>query len=572
MRLLLTLALACRRRERDRGRLVAVELHGQLRRHDVPARSWCGRFALARARSRPRDVVVRCRPLPICKRRRMRRAALLRHGRLHRLRHGGACRQRDAARGDRQLGVPVEDHARVRLRAYRRSRRCSRRPTPFQRPARYFASHARCSQGHHRLPRPSRQRAADDLRADRAHGAVRPLRAAWLAADAAHASLCERGRLMFGAAACLAVRDQGLGQERLHRPDPREHHGAHQTGLAVPRAAARAVSRPTRACRTGTLRRRGLSENRFSGSVPPAISALTVLTLMCVPFARPGSPPTRRMRRCASAGAARGRFIFGAAAWFAVRDQVLGHERLHRPDPREHHGAHPAGPPVRRAAARAVSRPTRACWMGTLRHRSLFENRFSGSVPPTVSALTALTRLCARTAALPRGLDEWLSKRAQEPLRCRQLFGNRLEGRVPPSLLAMRIPNLLYAPLPVSAREPASPRASGRRCSLFPQEGCPLARYGREGQDKDASDFGVCVAGPVRPLVAVPLGPSLPHAHKAPAHKPTLAHRRETDGEIRITDACPNAVAPAMSAAASGTNGPFFRLACRIINGHVPYP
>ena len=66
-------------------------------------------------------------------------------------------------------------------------------------------------------------------------------------------------------------------------------------------------------------------------------------------------------------------------------------------------------------------------------------------------------------------------------------------------------------------------------CSLFPQEGCPLARHGREGQDKTASDFGVCVAGPVRPLVAVPLGPSLQHAHKPPTHKPPLAHRLETD-------------------------------------------
>ncbi len=37
----------CRRGELDRGRLVAVELHGQLRRRDVPARSGCGRFALA---------------------------------------------------------------------------------------------------------------------------------------------------------------------------------------------------------------------------------------------------------------------------------------------------------------------------------------------------------------------------------------------------------------------------------------------------------------------------------------------------------------------------------------------
>ena len=40
--------LACRRGERDRGRLLAVELRGQLRRRGVPAWSVCGRFALAR--------------------------------------------------------------------------------------------------------------------------------------------------------------------------------------------------------------------------------------------------------------------------------------------------------------------------------------------------------------------------------------------------------------------------------------------------------------------------------------------------------------------------------------------
>jgi hypothetical protein len=73
---------------------------------------------------------------------------------------------------------------------------------------------------------------------------------------------------------------------------------------------------------------------------------------------------------------------------------------------------------------------------------------------------------------------------------------------VPPSLLALRISGLLYALPSVSALEPA--RACYCRCSLFPQEGCLLVRHGREGQDKDASDFGVCVAGPVRPLVAVP--------------------------------------------------------------------
>jgi hypothetical protein len=104
----------CRRRELDRGRHVAVELHGRLRRRDVPARSRCGSFALARARSWPGNTVVRCRPVPMGEQRRMRRAAVLRCGRLPRLRQSGACRQRDAARGDRQLGVPVEDHEPVR--------------------------------------------------------------------------------------------------------------------------------------------------------------------------------------------------------------------------------------------------------------------------------------------------------------------------------------------------------------------------------------------------------------------------------------------------------------------------
>jgi hypothetical protein len=48
------------------------------------------------------------------------------------------------------------------------------------------------------------------------------------------------------------------------------------------------------------------------GSVPPTISALTALTRLCAPFARPGSPPMRRMRCFASAWAVlfrRGRML-----------------------------------------------------------------------------------------------------------------------------------------------------------------------------------------------------------------------------------------------------------------------
>jgi hypothetical protein len=163
-------------------------------------------------------------------------------------------------------------------------------------------------------------------------------------------------------------------------------------------------------------------------------------------------------------------------------------------------------------------------------------------VPPTISALTAVTYLCAPIATLPRGSDERLSKHAQEPLRCRDLVGNRFEGRVPPSLLAMRFPGgLLYAPpSSTSSTHRRRPLLSTRRrrparmcgCSLFPQEGCPLVRYGREGQNKDANDFGVCVAGPVRPLVVVPIGPSLQHAHNPTAHEPPLAHLLKRKGKF----------------------------------------
>jgi hypothetical protein len=136
--------------------------------------------------------VVCCRPVPMGEQRRLRRATVLRCGRLHRLPHSGACRQRDAARGDRQLGVPVEDYTRVRPPAGPPLSPLQPPSHAFKRPAWYFASHARCSQGHRRLPRPSWQRAADDLRADRAHVPVRPLHAAGLAADAAPASQRER--------------------------------------------------------------------------------------------------------------------------------------------------------------------------------------------------------------------------------------------------------------------------------------------------------------------------------------------------------------------------------------------
>jgi hypothetical protein len=84
------------------------------------------------------------------------------------------------------------------------------------------------------------------------------------------------------------------------------------------------------------------------GSVPPTISALTALTLMCVPFARPGSPPTRRLRRSASAA---------GCAW-AV------HLRCGRMPP-----------------------------LCAIRH--LAKNGFTGPILASITALTRLVVLCA---------------------------------------------------------------------------------------------------------------------------------------------------------------------------------
>jgi hypothetical protein len=123
----------------------------------------------------------------------------------------------------------------------------------------------------------------------------------------------------------------------------------------------------------GTLRRRSLLDNRFSGSVPPTISALTALTAMCVPTQ--GGAPADAVHASLRAWL-RIAFCFRAAAYLTARDQGLVKKRLHRPDPGEHHGAHPAGLPVHPTVARAVPADSRVrmstLWAGrSLRTASL---------------------------------------------------------------------------------------------------------------------------------------------------------------------------------------------------------
>ena len=69
------------------------------------------------------------------------------------------------------------------------------------------------------------------------------------------------------------------------------------------------------------LRHRDLSENRFTGTVPSTISALTALKSLCAPFARPGS---HQFGACVAA-----RALGCAWALSAVRpDASLGAIRL----------------------------------------------------------------------------------------------------------------------------------------------------------------------------------------------------------------------------------------------------
>jgi hypothetical protein len=303
MRLPLTLALACRRRgERDCRRLVAVELHGQLRQRDVPARSGYGRFARARA------IVA--------------------------VRYCGA----------------LQTRANIRATAPATCRSTALRATTSTAAPWGLSSAGRC---------PTRL-------------------AAWRAG--------RRSR------ACAPAR----------RP---------AAAAATPLSAGPCTSPPTHAARRVIAGYPGLV-----GSVPPAISALSALTFLCVPFARPGSPPTRRLLCCASAAAARGRSIFGAAAPFFVRDQGLGHEPLLRQRAADDLRADRAHAPVRLDSGRARRRCgcLRHClqrsgcaWAVHLRRgrtpplcviRRLDKNGFTG---PILASITALTRLVELYAVPP---------------------------------------------------------------------------------------------------------------------------------------------------------------------------
>jgi hypothetical protein len=116
-------------------------------------------------------------------------------------------------------------------------------------------------------------------------------------------------------------------------------------------------ARPGTSTPTHAVRRFFAGYPGLVGSAPPAISALTALTFLCVPFARPGSPPTRRMRRFASAWAVhlrRNRMPLCARSGIWTRTASLARSsRASRRSP-----GWPTCTPRRRPC---VSQPTRPC-------------------------------------------------------------------------------------------------------------------------------------------------------------------------------------------------------------------
>ncbi len=129
------------------------------------------------------------------------------------------------------------------------------------------------------------------------------------------------------------------------------------------------------------------------GSVPPTISALTALTYLYAPTrgrARRRRGDAARARGCTLAA----RLVRPQASLCMIRwlnnnnftgpilASITALTRLAY--------LYAALPPCDLPADSGVR-------MSTLRHRALGGNRFSGSVPPTFSALTALTLMCVPT-------------------------------------------------------------------------------------------------------------------------------------------------------------------------------
>jgi hypothetical protein len=92
--------------------------------------------------------------------------------------------------------------------------------------------------------------------------------------------------------------------------------------------------------------------------------------------------------------------------------------------------------------------------MSTLRHRALGNNRFSGSMPSTISALTALTVMCVprfpSMRRLPRYASAWALRSVRpHPSLCviRGLLENNFTGPILASITALtRLVKLYAAP------------------------------------------------------------------------------------------------------------------------------
>jgi hypothetical protein len=156
--------------------------------------------------------------------------------------------------------------------------------------------------------------------------------------------------------------------------------------------------------RKSTLWHRAVDGNRFSGSVPSTISAMTKLTQLCVPKFQ----SMRRLPRCASAWAlplVRPHSSLCVIRWLdnnnftgPILASITALTRLV--------SLYALLPLCDLPADSGVR-------MSSLRHRALGRNRFSGSMPSTISALTALTTMCVPEFLPMRRAGACLAARAR---------------------------------------------------------------------------------------------------------------------------------------------------------------
>ncbi len=129
---------------------------------------------------------------------------------------------------------------------------------------------------------------------------------------------------------------------------------------------------------------RSLSETSFAGTLPAGITTLTNLAILYAPAVM--NFHRHSWRKCLWRSR---EFVFDQC----TRGQVFDQDRAHRAHPCKHLGTHPAAQPVPPHPS-ALPRLIRVCQC-VRSYSAISQSRLTGTVPSTISALTALSYVYA---------------------------------------------------------------------------------------------------------------------------------------------------------------------------------